>query len=158
MKLVKISTERACQGGKSSTHTCSQKAQVRALLASSTSLCFVWHKGLPSWCSPPAESMLTWTGARAAASWASRRCWLFLGYFGIHLCSFSGRAVGPPCLLPLGGPAPLSISRHIGFSLVVLDHMKILLVTHVVGQGMSPLHNYSLLVSLHLYHKVSNKS
>lgn len=131
MKLVRKSTERPPQGGRSSTHMWFWKAQGCASLDSPTSLCFPWHKGLPTRCTPPAASMLKWPGARAATAELAGGV-LFVDYFRTHLCSLSSRAVGPPCLSSLGCPAHLSISRHVGLSLVALDHMKILLVTPVV--------------------------
>jgi len=107
-------------------------------------------------CSPPAQSMLMWPGVRAATAEPAGDV-LFLRHFGTHLCSFSSRAVGPPCLSSLGGPAHLSISRHVGLSLVAPGHIKFLFVTPVVDHEISFLHNSSPLVSLCLYHKVSNR-
>lgn len=107
---------------------------------------------LPTWCSPSAESVLTWPGARAAAAEVVGHV-LFLHYFGTHLFPFFSRAVESPWLSALGGPAPISIFRHVGLSFV-RSHEDFV---GPISSG--PRHEFltqlRLLVSLCLYHKVS---
>lgn len=151
IKLVNISTERLPRvGGPLPMHIpWGHKAVPPWFLPS---LSFAWHKVLPTWCSPSAESVLTCPGARAATAELVGHV-LFLCYFGTQLFSFFSSAVESPCQSALGGPAPLSIFSHVGFSFVS-SHEDF--VGHISSRPRCEfLTQLRLLVSFCLYHKVS---
>lgn len=80
IKLVKISTERAFQGRKSSKITCSQEARGYASLDFLSSL-FCLTGELASLVLSPTEASSTWARARTAVAETAGDV-LFLGYFG----------------------------------------------------------------------------